>query len=121
ELLARLANGTQPFGLVWPGRYEFLRVVTHRRVFDPPTSLADAIRTVEDFVAMPMARLLSETERHAQVLAKVLSRSPVDGNLVHDAHLVALALEHGVHEIVTYDRDFARFDAVRACTPEELA
>ena len=116
-LLEALARGVAPVGLFWPSLYEFLRVVTHHRVFDPPTPLADALAAVDDFVSMPTARVLAETDNHAGVLSEVLATSPVEGNLLHDAHLVALAIEHGVHELVTYDRDFKRFPQVASRTP----
>ena len=116
-LLEGLASGSLPFGLLWPSLYEFLRIVTHHRVFDPPSPLQSALAAVNELMSIPSARLLSETERHAEVLRQVLQQSPVEGNLMHDAHLVALALEHGVHEIVTYDRDFKRFSQIHTSEP----
>jgi toxin-antitoxin system PIN domain toxin len=119
-LLERLGSGARPFGIFWPSLYEFLRVVTHHRVFNPPSSLENALAAMVEFISIPSARLLSETERHAEVLRDVLKESPVEGNLLHDAHLVALAVEHGVHEIVTYDRDFKRFSQVIANEPKPI-
>jgi len=116
-LLTALAAKPAPFALFWPSLYEFLRVVTHHRVFDPPSPLADALRAVADLTALPTVRVLSETGRHTEVLRQVLAESPAEGNLIHDAHLVALAIEHGVDELVTYDRDFARFPQVRTRQP----
>ncbi len=125
RLLGTLAEGTVPYALFWPSLYEFLRVVTHHRVFDPPSSIREAMQAISDLIAPPVARLLSETPRHSSILQGLLADSPVTGNLVHDAHLVALALEHGVHEILTLDSDFARFPQVahrnpftRRATPE---
>lgn len=115
--IERLASETKPFGLFWPSIYEFLRVVTHRRVFDPPSSIEKALTAITEFISIPNALLLSETERHAEVLRQVLALSPVSGNLFHDAHLVALALEYGVDEIITYDHDFKRFSQVKSNPP----
>ena len=120
-LLERLASSARPFGLFWPSLYEFLRVVTHHRVFSPPSSLDNALAAISEFISVPTARLLAETERHAEVLRQVLEQSPVEGNLVHDAHLVALAVEHGVHEIITYDRDFKRFSQVLTSEPPSIS
>ena len=117
KLIEGLALGARPFGLFWPSLYEFLRVVTHHRVFDPPTSVEKALAAIDEFISLPAVRVLSETERHAEVLHEVLRASPVAGNLLHDAHLVALAIEHGVHEIITYDKDFKRFSQVRTSEP----
>jgi hypothetical protein len=117
ELLRRLGTGRTPYALFWPSLYEFLRVVTHRRVFDPPSSMTVALDALTSFLEPPVARVLSETPAHAEVLRQVLAAARVSGNLVHDAHLVALALEHGVHEILTLDEDFRRFPQISARNP----
>ncbi len=116
-LLARLSEGPAPYALFWPSLYEFLRVVTHHRVFDPPSTTAEALEAIRDLIASPVVRVLSETPRHPALLDRVLQESRVSGNLIHDAHLVALALEHGVHEILTLDGDFARFSQVASRNP----
>lgn len=116
-LLADLAGGATPYALFWPSLYEFLRVVTHHRVFDPPSTTAEALEAIRDLLAPPVVRVLSETDRHPTILGRVLEESRVTGNLVHDAHLVALALEHGVSEVLTLDGDFARFPQVASRDP----
>lgn len=60
--------------------------------------------------------MLSETDRHREVMTTVVRESGVTGNLVHDAHIAALCIEHGVSELITGDRDFSRF-AVRITDP----
>ena len=67
----------------------------------------------------PSLALLSETERHAEVMAAVLRQSRAAGNLMHDAHIAALCVEHGVEELVTGDRDFSRFPGLRVVNPFE--
>jgi hypothetical protein len=116
-LLAALGESPAPYALFWPSLYEFLRVVTHHRVFDPPSTTAEALEAIRDFLAPPVVRVLSETARHPALLDTVLAESRATGNLVHDAHLVALALEHGVHEILTLDGDFARFPQLASRNP----
>ena len=116
-LLKTLSEGAAPYALFWPSLYEFLRVVTHHRVFDPPSTTMEALEAVRDFLAPPGVRVLSETARHAELLDQVIQQSRVAGNLIHDAHLVALALEHGVHEILTLDGDFARFPQLASRNP----
>jgi toxin-antitoxin system PIN domain toxin len=116
-MLAALAEGAAPYALFWPSLYEFLRVVTHHRVFDPPSKTVEALEAIRDFLAPPVVQVLSETGRHLALLERVLRESRVTGNLIHDAHLVALALEHGVHEILTLDGDFARFQQVASRNP----
>ena len=61
--------------------------------------------------------LLSETPRHAQVMAALISQSGVTGNLMHDAYIAALCMEHGVAELVTGDRDFSRFPSLNIVNP----
>jgi toxin-antitoxin system PIN domain toxin len=116
-LLAHLSEGPAPYALFWPSLYEFLRVVTHHRVFDPPSTTAEALEAIRDLLTSPVVRVLSETARHPALLERVLQESRVSGNLIHDAHLVALALEHGVHEILTLDGDFARFPQIASRNP----
>jgi toxin-antitoxin system PIN domain toxin len=116
-LVRELSEGPAPFALFWPSLYEFLRVVTHHRVFDPPSTPADAAEAIRDFLTPPVVRVLSETTHHPAILDRVMRETPVTGNLIHDAHLVALAVEHGVHEILTLDGDFARFPQVASRNP----
>jgi predicted nucleic acid-binding protein len=68
-------------------------------------------------LSRPVARVLAETTRHPVRLDHVIRESRVTGNLSHDAHLVALALEHGVQEILTLDGDFTRFRQVTSRKP----
>lgn len=117
ELVRSLSEGRVPYGLFWPSLYEFLRVVTHHRVFDPPSTIAQGMQALGDFIRPPRAHVLSATDTHHEILDHVMNGSAVTGNLVHDAHLVALSLEHGVHEILTLDEDFRRFPQVGSRNP----
>ena len=113
RLLSELAEGDVPWAIPWPCIYEFLRVVTHARVFNPPTPLAEALEDVESLLESPSLVLLSEARGHASHLIKLTLSADARGNLVHDAHIAALILQHGVSELLTCDRDFARFPGVR--------
>ncbi len=117
EVLSSLAEGRTPWALPWPCAYEFLRVVTHPRVFQPPMPLDIALRALRAVLDSPSLVLLSENERHATVMADVLQAGRATGNLVHDGHIVALCLEHGVTEILTGDRDFTRFPGLTVTDP----
>jgi uncharacterized protein len=109
RVLQALAEGPVTWAIPWPCVYEFLRVVTHPRVFTPPVPLDVALHDLGQILASPTLVLLSETERHAEVMDNILRDSAVTGNLIHDAHIAALCIEHGVSELVTGDRDFSRF------------
>ena len=115
--LYRRATGRAPWAIPWPCVYEFLRVVTHPRVYHPPMPSAAAMSDVRRILASPSLVLLGETTRHGEVMASVIEASGATGNLIHDAHIAALCLEHGVSELVTGDRDFARFPQVRTINP----
>jgi len=116
-VLKNLAEGTRPWAIPWPCIYEFLRVVTHPRVFHPPVPLDIGLKDLEQLLASPSLHLLAETAGHASVLDQVLRQAGATGNLVHDAHIVALCLEHGVSEIITGDRDFSRFAGLKTINP----
>jgi uncharacterized protein len=109
RLLKELAEGAVPWAIPWPCVYEFLRVITHPRVFSPPAPLSVALHDLGQILASPSLVLLSATERHAGIMRKVVHDSGVTGNLIHDAHIAALCIEHGVSELITGDRDFSRF------------
>jgi toxin-antitoxin system PIN domain toxin len=117
DLLRELAEGARPWAIPWPCVYEYLRVVTHPRVYHPPAPLRVALADLRAIITSPSLVLLSETPRHADVMASVLDAAGVAGNLIHDAHIAALCLEHGVSELFTGDRDFARFRGLRVSHP----
>ena len=117
KILQGLAEGALPWAIPWPCIYEFLRVVTHPRVFHPPVPLNIALEDLRNVLASPSLFLLAETPRHAPVLDQVLRQAGATGNLIHDAHIVALCLEHGVSELITGDRDFSRFAGLKIINP----
>lgn len=117
RVLRDLATGSEPWVLPWPCIYEFLRVVTHPRAFHPPTPALEAWKAVEALLESPSVIVISEGERHREILDRLLTVSPLSGNLLHDAHIAALLIEHGVNEIITADEDFRRFPGLRVLNP----
>jgi len=86
-------------------------------VFDPPSTVDEALEALFHFLQPPAVQILSETAAHDSMLREILAVSRVQGSLMHDAHLVTLALEHGVHEILTLDEDFRRFPQIASRSP----
>jgi hypothetical protein len=117
RLLRTFAEGARPWALPWPCVYEFLRVVTHPRVFQPPTPLEAALDGLESLLASPSLTLLGEGPGHPAHMRRMVDAGRAAGNLAHDAHIAALLREHGVREFLTADRDFSRFPGIRARDP----
>lgn len=117
RLLRELAEGALPWAIPWPCIYEFLRVVTHPRVYHPPIPLSIALNDLRHILESPTLILLSETSNHPNVMMMVLEESGVSGNLIHDAHIAALCLEHGISELISGDRDFTRFPSLTIRNP----
>lgn len=117
QVLTNLAEGVAPWALPWPCVYEFLRVVTHPRVFHPPVPLEIALTDLRAITASPSLLLLSETERHAELMTSIVKEAGVKGNLIHDAQIAALCLEHGVTELISADHDFLRFKSLKIVNP----
>ena len=115
--LRSLAAGRDLWVLPWPCIYEFLRVVTHPKVFRPPTPVDQAWRAIETLLDSPSVVVVTEGDRHRDVLAELLRTSYITGNLLHDAHIAALLIEYGVDEIITGDEDFRRFRKLKVTNP----
>ena len=102
--------------LDWTVLTAFHRLSTSASVFSQPLVIDDAAAIVEDWLARPNTVVLEPTARHLGIMRGLLAPTGSAGNLVNDAHLAALALEHGA-EIVTFDRDFGRFAGLRWSIP----
>lgn len=109
-----LAEGTIPWGLPVFCIVEFLRVVTHRRVFNPPSPLSRAMDFLDRIVASPSCRIVRPGAGFVDLLTSIARRADARGNLMFDAQIAALCLEHGINAILTNDRDFERFDHLQA-------
>lgn len=105
-------NRAQPVGFTWVVLLAFLRLATHPRVFPKPLSPDQAFDVVETWLQRPSAVVLHPTERHLDIVRGLVADLGTASNLVNDAHLAAIAVEHGA-EIVSFDGDFARFPGVR--------
>jgi toxin-antitoxin system PIN domain toxin len=109
-------TGSETVGLPWQVLLAFVRLTTRVGLFPQPLAAGDAVGTVQAWLSQPAAVVPAPTSRHLDVLAGLLAGTGTGGNLVSDAHLAALAVEHDA-TIVTYDRDFGRFAGVRWTEP----
>lgn len=110
--LQRVAVGGEPLALAEVVLAGLVRIVTHPRIFKVPSPVDHALGFVEDLFAQPASLLVRPGARHWAIFARICREADASGNLVPDAFLAALAVEHGC-EIITTDSDFARFKGVR--------
>ncbi len=112
EWLDAALSGGATVGFSWIVLLAFIRLSTKAGIFPRPLTLTEALGVVEAWLAQPAAVVVEPTVRHASVLADLLQAVGVGGNLVNDAHLAALAVEHH-GQVVTFDLDFDRFTCVK--------
>lgn len=118
DLVTRIVNGAAHYAtadLLFSG---FLRVVTHPKVFAMPSPLAHAMQFVAALREQPNARSVHPGEQHWGIFTSLCESAAARGNLVPDAYLAALAIEHGC-EWITLDRDFSRFPGLKWCSPQD--
>lgn len=101
-------NGPSRIGLPWASLTAFQRIITHPRAAENPLSPEDAWSFVTDWLEADQAWIPSAGPRHAEILGGLISAGGLRGNLITDAHIAAIALEHGVG-VASFDSDFARF------------
>lgn len=103
-------------GFAWVPVLAFLRLVTKVGLFPSPLPVSEAVERIRQWTSQPSAVVVEPTPRHLDLLAGLLTGAGTGGNVVNDAHLAALALEHDA-TIVSYDNDFDRFPGVRWLRP----
>ncbi|MGQ0742753.1 MAG: type II toxin-antitoxin system VapC family toxin [Acidimicrobiales bacterium] len=104
-----LAESPQPWAIPWPCIHEFLAVVTHPRIYDPPSTPTQALDQVAAWIASPSLLLLAEPDGYWAKLRETVQDGRVTGPRVHDARVASLCLAHRIEELWTLDRDFSRF------------
>ena len=109
-------SGAETFAFAWLVLVAFVRLGTSSRVFATPLSADEALDRVEAWLAQPCATVLEPGPRHTAIVRTLLTGAGTAGNLVSDAHLAALAIEHGA-ELCSADRDFGRFPGLRLANP----
>ena len=109
-------SGSARVGLPWASLLGFLRIATNTRAFEKPLAMPNAWQQVSDWLAAEPVWIPQPTDRHPEILGKLLTLPSVHGNLVPDAHLAATAIEHGL-TLCSTDGDFARFPGLRFHNP----
>ena len=117
QTLTELAEGTAPWALPWPVVHEFLAVVTHPRLYRPPSTQEQAFGFVDAVSASPSLRLLGEGPAHLATLKKLCQSGRIAGPVVHDARIAALCLDNQVKELWSADHDFSRFKGLKVRNP----
>lgn len=115
--MTQLAEGQAPWALLWPCLHEFLAIVTHPRIYAPPSPLERAMDQVEAWLESPSLALLAESHGHWSALRTLLRNGRVNGPRVHDARIAALCIDHGVRELWSADCDFNRFSGLAVINP----
>ncbi|OGI49007.1 MAG: hypothetical protein A2151_05660 [Candidatus Muproteobacteria bacterium RBG_16_65_34] len=117
--LKALAEGSAPWGIPVFCVGEFVRVVTHAKVFDPPSTIEQALAALESLLASPSLQILSPGSEYTQHFFECVREADARGNLVFDAQIVAVCRAHGCSALLTLDRDFARFKKFRTLSITE--
>jgi toxin-antitoxin system PIN domain toxin len=105
-------SGTETVALAWFALLGFLRITTRRQSTRDPWPIESALEEIQRWLAQPVATVIHPTDRHAAVLRDLLAPLGAGGNLTSDAHLAALAIEHGA-TLCSHDNDFSRFPGLR--------
>ena len=117
QFLQNRASDPELFCIAWSTVMAYIRISTHPSIFSHPLSPEEALGNVENLLDLPRVRVLSEDDDFLVMYRKVVSKFPVRGNLVLDAHLAALLLQHGVRKIYTADSDFKKFEFLEVEDP----
>lgn len=115
--IGTLASGLANWAIPWPCLHEFYSIVTHPRIFAPPTPLKTALDQIDAWLESPSLVLLGESGEHWPLLRSLIEASRIAGPQVHDARIAALCLRHGVRELWSADRDFSRFPQLFVTNP----
>lgn len=117
DVVRASAEGSTPWGLLWPCLHEFVAIVTHPRIYKTPTPLAQALRQVRAWLTSPTAVVLGEEHGYWECYERIAAAARIQGAKLHDARIAALAIFHRVGALYTADRDFSRFAELNVNNP----
>jgi toxin-antitoxin system PIN domain toxin len=115
--ITELAEGNPPWAIPWPCIHEFFSIITHPRIYDPPTPIDYAADQIDAWLESPTLVLLSESMDHWSILRSLVSSAQISGPMVHDARIAAICMRSGVTELLSADRDFGRFPGFKTRNP----
>lgn len=117
DALRPVVEGSAPWAIPWQCLYEFVGVATHPRIYQPASTIEEALAFLDKLLAAPHVHLLSEGPGYFDTLRKIALPARPAGPQIHDARIAALCLHHGVSELWTVDRDFSRFPQLKTRNP----
>jgi uncharacterized protein len=115
--VAELAEGPAVWTIPWPCLHEFLAIVTHPRIYTPPTPLAQALDQIDAWLESPTLTLLAESVAYWLTLRALVADGRIIGAQIHDARVAALCRQHGVRTLWSADWDFSRFAGLMVVNP----
>ncbi len=117
DRMVDLANSGAPWAIAWSSIHEFLAIVTHPKIYNPPTPLGKALEAIRAWQESPGLRLLGEGPGYFETLSKQATKGKVNGPKIHDARIASICLHHGVKKLWTADRDFSSFPELTCENP----
>ena len=117
QRLDELAESGTAWAIPWPCIHEFFCIVTHPRIFKPPTLTDATIAQIELWRESPSLELIGEVGNYWERLRELITLSKVSGPMVHDARIFAICRQHGVRTLWSADRDFSRFSGIKIVNP----
>jgi toxin-antitoxin system PIN domain toxin len=116
-LLTELAESGKVWSIPWPCLHEFLAIVTHPRIYNPPTPLKDALLQVDYWLECPTLHPIGETADYWKILKSQLETAQSVGPKIHDARIASVCLQHNVRMLWSADRDFSRIKGMEIINP----
>lgn len=117
ERVTDLANSGSPWAITWSSIHEFLAIVTHPKIYNPPTPLGSVLDSIRAWMESPGLRLLGEGSGYFEKLSKQATKGKIKGPRIHDARIASVCLHHGVKKLWTADRDFSAFPELSCENP----
>ncbi|MBG7607141.1 MAG: PIN domain-containing protein [Verrucomicrobia bacterium] len=115
--VTKLANSGKPWAITWPSVHEFLAIVTHPKIYDPPTPMPTALAAIKAWQGSPNLRFLGEGPGYFEKISTLATNGMIRGPKIHDARIAAICIHHGVKKLWTADRNFSSFPELSCENP----